>query len=78
MKLCWLLSSDRSGGITPVVLSLVHEENLDAMLALSKTVANEFSHVLKQSQKLSVIYNSAIVSELLVSSIPRSHDLIFL
>jgi glycosyltransferase involved in cell wall biosynthesis len=58
--------------------ALAQEENLDAMVAVSKTVASKFSHGLKRSQKLSVIYNGAIFPELPASPIARSDDLIFL
>ncbi|SRR5579883_170676 len=58
--------------------ALEEEENLDAIVAVSETVAGKFRHRLKQPQKLSVIYNGCAFPKLLDTDAIRQDDLIFL
>lgn len=60
-------------------LTAIREEaNLDAIVAVSETVARQFRHRLKQPEKLSVIYNGCGFPERPNSSHSRPDDLIFL
>jgi hypothetical protein len=54
------------------------ENNLEAIVAVSATVANKFRHRLKQSQKLSVIHNGCVFPEIPNLNSIRQDDLIFL
>lgn len=58
--------------------ALQEEMNLDAIIAVSKTVANKFRRYLKQPEKLSIIYNGAIFPELPPVAQSRPDDLLFL
>ncbi|BDA72909.1 hypothetical protein CAL7716_070750 [Calothrix sp. PCC 7716] len=58
--------------------ALEEEDNLEAIVAVSETVASKFRHRLKNPQKLSVIYNGCLFAELLDINITRQDDLIFL
>ncbi len=58
--------------------ALAEEDNLEAIVAVSETVASKFRHHLKHSQKLSVIYNGCVFPELPKVHTVRQDDLIFL
>jgi glycosyltransferase involved in cell wall biosynthesis len=54
------------------------EDNLEAIVAVSETVACQFRHRLKSPEKLSVIFNGCIFPDRPKSSESRPDDLIFL
>jgi glycosyltransferase involved in cell wall biosynthesis len=54
------------------------EENLEAIVAVSETVASKFRHRLKQPDKLFVIYNGCVFPELPEQNITRHDELLFL
>lgn len=58
--------------------ALEEEDHLEAIVAVSQTVASKFRHKLKQTQKLSVIYNGCTFPELSELNITRQNELIFL
>ena len=58
--------------------ALAEEDNLEAIVAVSETVASKFRHHLKQPEKLSVIYNGCVFPELAKVNALRPDDLIFL
>ncbi|MEA5503147.1 glycosyltransferase family 4 protein [Halotia wernerae UHCC 0503] len=58
--------------------ALEEEDNLEAIVAVSETVASKFRHRLKQITKLSVIYNGSGFPERPKFNITRQNDLIFL
>lgn len=58
--------------------ALEEEDNLEAIIAVSETVANKFRHRLKQPQKLFVIHNGCVFPEPPNLNITRQDDLIFL
>lgn len=58
--------------------ALEEEDNLEAIVAVSETVASKFRHRLKNPQKLSVIYNGCIFPELPDINMTRQDDLIFM
>lgn len=58
--------------------ALAEEDALEAIVAVSETVANKFRHRLKQPEKLSVIYNGCVFPELGKLNSLRQDDLIFL
>jgi glycosyltransferase involved in cell wall biosynthesis len=59
--------------------ALRHEDALDAIVAVSETVAKRFRHRLRQPDKLAVIHNGTIFPTDVVEAIatPRSDDLVF-
>ncbi|MBW4550079.1 MAG: glycosyltransferase [Aphanocapsa sp. GSE-SYN-MK-11-07L] len=58
--------------------ALQEEDNLEAIVAVSETVAHKFRHQLKDSQKLSVICNGCLFPDRLEMNLMRQNDLIFL
>jgi glycosyltransferase involved in cell wall biosynthesis len=58
--------------------ALAEEDNLEAIVAVSETVASKFRHHLKHPEKLSVIYNGCVFPELPKVNTDRQDDLIFL
>jgi hypothetical protein len=54
------------------------EDNLEAIVAVSETVARKFRHRLKQPEKLTVIHNGCAFPSLPERDNPRQNDLIFL
>lgn len=54
------------------------EANLDAIVAVSETVARQFRHRLQQPEKLSVIYNGFLFGDRPKSTDSRPDDLLFL
>lgn len=58
--------------------AIEEEDNIEAIVAVSETVANKFRQRLKQSEKLSVIYNGCKFPELLHVNTVRPDNLIFL
>jgi glycosyltransferase involved in cell wall biosynthesis len=58
--------------------ALEEEENLDAIIAVSETVASKFRHNLKKTEKLSVIYNGCVFPEIATINSVRQDDLVFL
>jgi glycosyltransferase involved in cell wall biosynthesis len=58
--------------------ALEEEDNLEAIVAVSETVANKFRQHLKQTKKLSVIHNGCAFPELSQQKVIRQNDLIFL
>lgn len=58
--------------------ALQEENNLEAIVAVSETVASSFRHRLKQPKKLSVIHNGCAFPEPLTLGTTRQDSLIFL
>jgi glycosyltransferase involved in cell wall biosynthesis len=58
--------------------AITEEDNLEAIVAVSETVANKFRSRLKHPEKLSVIYNGCVFPESPNSNIAREDNLIFL
>jgi glycosyltransferase involved in cell wall biosynthesis len=58
--------------------AIEHESVLDAVIAVSKTVASRFSHRLADSSKLSVLHNGTLLPERPDPSTDRTDDLLFL
>jgi glycosyltransferase involved in cell wall biosynthesis len=58
--------------------ALAEEDNLEAIVAVSETVASKFRHHLKHPEKLSVIYNGCVFPELPKVNTVRQDDLVFL
>lgn len=58
--------------------ALEEEDNLEAIVAVSETVASKFRPQLKQTNKLSVIHNGAVFPESPDANCVRQDDLIFL
>jgi glycosyltransferase involved in cell wall biosynthesis len=58
--------------------ALEEENNLEAIVAVSETVASKFRHRLKQANKLSVIYNGCTFPEIQNRNLSRKDDLIYL
>lgn len=58
--------------------ALEEEDNLEAIVAVSETVASKFRHRLKNPQKLSVIYNGCVFPERPELNMAQQDDLIFL
>jgi Glycosyl transferases group 1/Glycosyltransferase Family 4 len=57
--------------------ALEEEDNIEAIVAVSETVASKFRHCLKQTTKLSVIHNGCVFPDQPLN-ITRQDDLIFL
>jgi glycosyltransferase involved in cell wall biosynthesis len=57
---------------------LEEEDNLEAIVAVSETVASKFRHLLKQPHKLSVICNGTAFPQKPDINVERQDDLIFL
>ncbi|NWF61055.1 MAG: glycosyltransferase family 4 protein [Fischerella sp.] len=58
--------------------ALEDEDNIEAIVAVSETVASKFRHRLKQPQKLYVIHNGCLFPEILDKDSTRKDELIFL
>jgi glycosyltransferase involved in cell wall biosynthesis len=58
--------------------ALTEEDNLEAIIAVSETVAGKFRHRLKHPEKLSVIYNGCVFPEAPNANIVRQDNLVFL
>jgi len=58
--------------------ALSEESNLEAIIAVSENVAGKFRHLLKEPEKLSIIYNGCVFPELQISNAERNDDLVFL
>ncbi len=58
--------------------ALKQEQNLEAIVAVSETVANQFRHHLKQPQKLFVISNGCVFPEQIQLNVLQKNDLLFL
>ena len=58
--------------------ALAEEDNLEAIIAVSETVANQFRYRLKQPKKLTVICNGCVFPEQPELNAARHDDLIFL
>lgn len=58
--------------------AIAQEEALEAIVAVSETVASKFRHQLKHPEKLSVIYNGCVFPEIERLNYLREDDLIFL
>lgn len=57
---------------------LEEENNLEAIIAVSETVASKFRHLLKQPSKLFVIYNGTVFPQPPAKNVPRQDSLVFL
>ena len=58
--------------------AIAEEDALEAIVAVSETVASKFRHLLKHPEKLSVIYNGCVFPELETLNSVRQDDLVFL
>jgi glycosyltransferase involved in cell wall biosynthesis len=58
--------------------ALAEEDHLEAIAAVSETVASQFRHSMKQTTKLSVILNGCVFPELPELNTIRQNELIFL
>jgi glycosyltransferase involved in cell wall biosynthesis len=58
--------------------ALEEEDNLEAIIAVSETVASKFRQQLKQTNKLSVIHNGTVFPEKPDANLIRQDELIFL
>lgn len=59
-------------------IALEQEDNLEAIVAVSQTVASKFRYRLKQANKLSVIYNGCLYPNEIQPNNTKQNDLIFL